>query len=142
MHSTCFRSTLLRVFKFLQIKQWWSSLWGKTILQKVWIIWSPLLYFHFISFKYPISSSFIRFKYILHDSGVLFLVFWNFYKSKREDLISGGHQFWRMSELFGLPRCIWIFKVLWTQIFGHSLDFNAFGMIEEYFSESLQISGN
>ena len=35
--------------------------WGESILQKVWIIWSPLLYFNFKTFKDPNSLSFIRF---------------------------------------------------------------------------------
>ena len=58
------------------------------------------------------------------------------------DLISGGNQFWRKSELFGPPFCISIWKVLWNQIHCNLLDFNAFCMIDEYFSESLQISTN
>ena len=52
-------------------------------MQKVWIIWSPLLYFNFKSFLDPNSSSFIRFQCILHDWGVLFSESWNFYKLKR-----------------------------------------------------------
>ena len=137
-----FRSTFLRILKFLQIKEGGSNLWGEPILHKVWIIWSPLLYFNFKSFMDPNSSSFIRFQCILHDSGVLFSESWNFYKLKRGDLISGGNQFCRKSELFGPPFCIWILKVLWTQIFCHSLDFNEFRMIQEYFSQNLEISTN
>ena len=57
-------------------------------MQKVWIIWSPLLYFYFKSFLDPNSSSFIRFECILHDSGVLLLEYLDFYKLKKEDLIS------------------------------------------------------
>ena len=96
---------------------------------------SPLS-FNFKSFKYQISSSFIRFQSLLHDSGVLFSGFWNFHKLKR------GNQFCRMSELFGPPFCISILKVFYTQILHHSLDFNAFCMIHEYFSQSLEISTN
>ena len=92
------------------------------IFLKVWIICSPLLYFNFKSFTDPNSSSFIRFQCILHDSGVLFSESWNFYKLKRGDLISGGNQFCRKSELFGPPFCISILKVLWIQIHLHSLD--------------------
>ena len=142
MHSAWFRSTFFRVLKFLQIKEGGPSFWWEPILQKVWIIWSPLLYLDFKSFVDPNSSSFIRFQCILHDSGVLFSESWNFYKLKRGDLISGGNQFCRMSELFGPPFCISILKVLWTQILRHSLDFNAFCMIQEYFSQSLEISTN
>ena len=140
MHSAWLRSTFLRFLKFLQVKQGDLISGGETILQKFRVIWSPLLYFNFKSFTDPNSSSFIRFQCILHDSGVLFSESWNFYKLKRGDLISGGNQFCRKSELFGPSFCIWILKVLWTQIHCHSLDLNAFCMIEEYFSQILKIS--
>ena len=186
MHCTWFTSTFLRVFKFQQIKEWGSNFWGEPILQKVWIIWSPLLRFHFKSSMDPNFSSFIIFQCILLDSGVLFWEFSNFYKLPRGDLISGRNQFWRKSELFGTPIvyfnfksfkngisssfirfqwgrgtkflrgnqfcrksewfgppfCIFILKVLWTQIFRHSLYFNAFCLIQEYFSRSFRISTN
>ena len=89
------------------------------ILQNFWIISSPLLYFNFKSFMDPNSSSFIRSQSILHDWRVLFSESWNFYKLKKGDLISGGKQFCRKSELFGHPCCIWYLKVLWTQIHHH-----------------------
>ena len=89
MHSAWFGSTFLRVLKFLQIKEGGPNFWGEPILQNVWIIWSPLLYFNFKSFLDPNSSSFIAFQCILHDSGVLFEESWNLYKLKRGDLISG-----------------------------------------------------
>ena len=129
MHSAWFRSTFLGVLKFQQIIEWRPKYFGETILQKVWIIWSPLLYFNFKSFMDPNWSSLIRFQCILHDSGVLLSESWNFYKLKRGDLISGGNQFCRMSELFGPPFCISSLKVFLNQIFRHSLDFNAFCMI-------------
>ena len=50
--------------------------------------------------------SFIRFQWILYDSAVLFSESWNFYNLTRGDLISGGNQFCRKSELFGPPFCI------------------------------------
>ena len=193
MHSPWFSSTFLRVLKFLQFKEGGLNFWGEPIFKKVWIIWSPLLYLNFTSFEYRISSSFIRFQCILHDSGVIFSEFWNFYKLKRGDLISGGepvlqnvwivwsflmyfslksflgpnsssfsrfqcilhdsgvifsefwnfdklksgdlisegNQFCRKSELFGPLFCISVLKVLWTQVLHHSLDFNAFCMIQE-----------
>ena len=142
MHCAWFRSSFVRVLKFLQIKEGGPNFWGEPILQNVWIIWSPLLYFNFKSFLDPNSSSFIRFQSILHESGRLFSESWNFYKLKRGDLISGGNQFCRKSELFGPPFCISILKVLRTQILRHSLDFNAFCMIQEYFFQSLEISTN
>ena len=142
MRCSWFKSTFLRVFKFLQIKEGGSNFWGEPILQNIWIICSPLLYFDFKSFLDPNSSSFIRFQCILHDSGVLFSESWNFYKLKRGDLISGGNQFCRMSELFGPPFCISILRVLWTQILRHSLDFSPFCMNQEDFPQSTEISSN
>ena len=142
MHSAWFRSSFLTVLKFLQIKEGGTNFWLEPILQKVWIIWSPLLYFNFKSFLDPNSLSFIRFQCILHDSGVLFSESWNFYKLKKGDLISGWNQFSWKSELFVPPFCISILKVLQTQILRHSLDFNAFCMIQEYLYQSLEIFTN
>ena len=142
MHSAWFRSTFLRNLKFLQIKESGPNFWGEPILQKVWIIWCPLLYFNFKSFTGPNFLSFIRFQWISYDSGVLFSESWNFYKLKRGDLISRQNQFCRMSELSGLLFCVSMLKVLWTQIHRHSLDFKAFWMIQEYFSQKLEISTN
>ena len=142
MHSAWFRSAFLRALEFVQMKEGGPNFLGETILQKVLVIWSPLLYFNFKSFTGPNCSSFIRFQCILHEWGVHFSESGNFYKLKKGDLISGGNQFCRKSELFGPPFCISILKVLWTQIHRHSLDFNAFFMIQEYFSQSLEISTN
>ena len=47
-----------------------------------------------------------------------------------------------MSELFGPPFCISILKVLLIQILHDSLDYNAFCMIQEYFSQGLEFSRN
>ena len=46
------------------------------------------------------------------------------------------------TELFGPSFCISILKVLKTKILGHSLDFAAFCMIQEYFSQTFQMSKN
>ena len=142
MHSAWFSSAFLRVVKLLQIKEEISNFWGEPILQKVWIIWSTLLYFNFKTFKDPNSLPFIRFQCVQYDSEDFLSDFWNFYKLKRGYLISGGNQFCRMSELFGSSFCISILKVLWTQMFRHSLDFNAFCTIQEYFCQSFEISTN
>ena len=93
MHSAWFRSTFFRVLKFLQIKEGGPNFWGEPILQNVWIIWSPLLYFNLKSSMDPNYSSFIRFQSILHEWGSLFSESWNFHKLKRGDLISGGTNF-------------------------------------------------
>ena len=142
MHFVLVRTTSLRVFKFVQIKQRGFNFWGEAIFQNIWIIWSRFLYLNLKSPMDPNSSSFIRFQSILHESGRLFSESWNFYKLKRGDLISGGNQFCRMSELFGPPSCISILKVFQTQILHHSLHFNVFCMIQEYFSKSPEISTN
>ena len=73
-----FRSTFLRVLKFLQIKDGRPNIWWEPILQHVLIIWSPFSYFNLRSSMNPISSSFIRFQCFLHDSEVLFPESWNF----------------------------------------------------------------
>ena len=130
MHSATFRTYFLRVLKFLQVKERRPNFWGQPILQKVWVFWSPHLYFNLKGFLEGNSSSFIRFQCILQCSFVLYSESWNFYKLKSEDLISGGYQFCRKSELFGPRFCISILKVLWTQIFFRSLDFNAFFIIQ------------
>ena len=106
------------------------SFLGERILQKVWIISSPLLCFNCKSGKDEISSSFIRFQYIVEDSEERLSDFWNFYKLKRGDLIFGENQFCRKSEWFGHPFCISILNVLKTQI-RYSLDFRALCLIKE-----------
>ena len=106
MYCAWYRSTSLSVYKFVQIKEGRPNFWGGPILQNVWIIWSPLLYFSLKSSMDPHTFSFVRFQSILHESGRLFSESWNFSKLKRRDLIFGGHQFWRMSELFGPSFCI------------------------------------
>ena len=136
------RKTFLRLLKFLQIKEGGPNFWEEPIFENVWIISSDLLYFNFKSFVDPNSWPFIRFQCILYDSGVLLSWFSNFYKLKRADLISGGNQFCRISELFGPPFCISILKVLWTQILRHLLDLSPFCMNEEDFSQSREISTN
>ena len=138
MHSAWFRCTFARVLKFLQIRKWGLNFWREPTLQNVWIIWSPLLYFSFQSSMNPNFLSYIRFQCILHDSLVLFPEFWNFYKLKRQHLISGRNQFSRKSELFSPHFCISVLKVLWTQVFRHSLDFNAFLMMQEYSSRTFK----
>ena len=119
MDSAWFRSTFLRVLKFLQIEEWGPNFLGEPILQNGWTICSPLLDLNVKSFMKPNSLSFIRGQCILHDSGALFSETWNFYKLKMGNLISWGNQFCRMSELFGLPFWISILKVLWSQILCH-----------------------
>ena len=73
-----------------------------------------------------------------------FLRVFKFPKVKEGDLIScgGGGQLRKTAELFGPSFCISVLKVSRTQILCHSLDFNAFCMIEEYFYETFKISAN
>ena len=88
------------------------------------------------------SSPIIRFQCILCDSGILPSKFSNFHKLKRGVLLSGGNQYRRMSELFGLPFRILVLKVLWTKILPHSLEFSSFCMNKEGFSHSPEVSPN
>ena len=46
--------------------------WREAVFQKVWIIWSSLLYFNIKSFLDAKSSTFITFQCILHVSEVFF----------------------------------------------------------------------
>ena len=115
---------------------------GQRILQKVWIIWSPLLYFTFKTINEPNSLSFIRFQCILYDLEELLSDFWNFLNVKTGDLILGWKQFCRKSRLFGPPFCISILKVLCTKIFRHSLELNVFCLIQEYVSQTIEIPTN
>ena len=90
-----------------------------------------------------------------------FLRVFKFPKIKEGDLISCGGggggplrqtgeifgptpppQWRKTAELFGPSFCISVLKVSRTQILCHSLDFNAFCMIEEYFYETFKISAN
>ena len=115
---------------------------GNQFCRKSELFGPPVLYFSFKSFMDPNSSSFARSQCIVHGWGVFFPEPWNFYKLKRGDLISGGNQFCRKSALFSPPFCISSLKVLLTQSHCLSLDLNAFCIIVEYFSHSLDISAS
>ena len=97
--------------EFLKIKMGRANFWGEPILQKVLIILSPLLYFNLETLKDPNSSSFIRFQCILYDSEEILWDFWNFFKFKSGDLISGRNQFCKKSGLFGPPILYFNFKI-------------------------------
>ena len=133
MHFVWFRSTSLRVFKFLQIKEGGPNFWGEPILQNVWIILSPLLYLNLKRSMDRNSLSFIRLQSILHEWGRLFSESWNFYKLKR------GKPILQNVWIIWSPFCIKIFKPFQTQILHHSLDFNAFCVIQEYSFRGFQI---
>ena len=68
---------------FLKLKRVDLISWGEPILQNDWIICSPLLYFNSRNLRESYSSSFIRFQCFLHDSPLLFSIFWNFLKLKK-----------------------------------------------------------
>ena len=104
---------------------------GNQFCKKCELFYPPLLYFNFKSFMDPNSLSFIRFQCILYDSEALFSKFWDFYKLKRGDLISGRNQFCWKSELFGPPFSISVLKVLSTKFLRHLLDFSACYMIKQ-----------
>ena len=93
MHSAWSSGSFLRVSKFLQIKETWANFWGNQFCRKSELFLHPYLHpyfncFNFKSFKDWHSLSFISFQRILFDSGLSFLDFSNFYKLRREDLIS------------------------------------------------------
>ena len=143
MHSPWFRSTFLRFLKFLQIIETGPNFRGEPNSQKVWIIWSPLLYFNFKNFMKPIYSSFIRFQRILYDSGVPFSDIWNRYKLKRKTYFLGGTIFAESLDCFvaSPPPCfISLLNVLWTKTLHYSLDFNVSCMIQEYLSKTFEVS--
>ena len=81
----------------------------------------------------PNSSSFIRSQYNLDVGGVLFSKSLNFHKLNWGDLISGGKEFCRKSELFGPPFCISVLKPPGENFLPHSLYLGAFCMTEYYF---------
>ena len=77
------RKAFLRLLKFLQIKEGGPNFWGEPLLQNVWIISSPHLFFNFKRFLDPNSASFLRFQSILHELGRIFSESWNFLKLRR-----------------------------------------------------------
>ena len=60
----------------------------QALLKKSWIIWSPLLYFDFKTFKDPNSSSLIRFPCVLYDSEHFFC------QTLEYSTKEGGPNFW------------------------------------------------
>ena len=125
MNSAFFRRTFLRVLQFLKIKERRGNFLGEPILQKVWVTWSPILYFNFKSFMEPSSLSFIRFQCILHGSRVLFLEPWDFHKLKC-GRGGGGPNFWGEAIL----QKVWI---IWSPLlyfnFKSFLDANSLSFI-------------
>ena len=83
MGSNWFTSTFLNFSNFLKLKRGHLISWWEPLLQIGWIIWLPLLYFNIRNLKQPNFLSFITFQLVLHDSSVLFSIFWNFLKLKR-----------------------------------------------------------
>ena len=137
MDSAWFRSTFLRVYKFLQIKEGDLNSRVNNFCRKSELFGRPFCISILRVFYFQIHSYSLDFNTfcIIKEN---FSQSWNFNKLKRGDLISVGNQFCRKSELFGLPFCISFLNTLWTQIHNHSLDFNAFCMIQEYFLRVLK----
>ena len=137
MHSAWFRSTFLRVMKFLQVNQWGTKfLRGTDFAESLYYLVPPSVFefwwtqFHHHSLIFNASrrfrSTFCRvLKFLQIKQGAP-----NFW---------GEPTFQKVNYL--VPSfCISILEVLWTQIPSHSLDFSAFRMIEECFSQCLEIS--
>ena len=135
MHSAWLRSTFLRVLKFLYIKEGDLISGGNQFCRMSQLFGSPFCILILKALS-TISSPFVRFQCILHDSGVLFSEYWNFYKLKRGDLISAGNQFYRMSNYL-VPLLYFNFK---SFLDPNSLSFIVFQCILHYsgvlFSES------
>ena len=130
------------LYNFYKLKRGDRISWEKPILQNGWIICSLILYFNFKSFKDPNSSSFTRFQCMLHDSGVLFADFWNFYKLKTGDLISCGEPILQKGWIISYAILYFNFKSFNTKILRHSLDFNVLCIISENFSPTFKIPTN
>ena len=75
-------------WNFLKLRRGDLISWWKPILQIGWITWSPFLSFNSTNLRDSNSSSFIRFQWVLHDSIILFSIFWNFLNLMSGDLIS------------------------------------------------------
>ena len=112
MGYTWLSSTFLSFFKFPQIKEERLNSWEEPILENGWIIWFALLYLNFRNFRDPNSLSFIRFQWVLHDSAVLFSVFWNFLKLKRRDIISWGEPILQNGWIIWSPLLYFNFRSL------------------------------
>ena len=136
MHSTWFRSTFLRLFKFLPNTEGGPNFCREQMLRKISIILSLLQYLKCKIFRDPESLSFLRFQCVQHDSEVLFQEQRNFHQLKR------GNQFCKYFELFRAPFCILVLKVVGREVLRHLLDFDGFFLIREYLSQSFQISTN
>ena len=142
MYSVWFRRTIVRLLKFLQIKEGdlipggnqfckMSELFGPPFSISVLnVLWTQIIC-HSLDFNgFSVIEEY-------HCSDIL-----NFYKLKRGALSSGWNQFGRKSELLGPPFCISILKHLWTEITRHSLDFNGFYLIQKNFCQPFKISTN
>ena len=133
MISAWFRSTFLRVLKFLEIKKV-DLISGGNQLCRMSKLFVPLLYFNLKNSMDPNSSSFTRFQSFLHESKEVFWQSWNFRKLK-----IGGPNFWgepilqNVWIIWSPSICISIIKVIWTQILRHSLDFSDLCMNQDYF---------
>ena len=112
MHSTWFSSTFLSFLKFPQIKDGGPNFLGGTNSPEPLNYLVPLLYLNFRNLKDPSSSSFIRLQRVLHDSGLVFSVFWNFLKLKRGDLISWGEPILQNSWIIWSPLLYFNFRNL------------------------------
>ena len=137
MFFAWFKSTFLKLLKFIQIKEGRASSWGEPILQNSWIIWAPFLYFNFKSFKDPNSLSFIRCQCLLSNWVVLLSEIWNFYKEGGANFLEGTYS--ENGWIIWSPLLYVNLKSAKDQILCNSLDFNAFYLIQEYLSHIFEI---
>ena len=115
----------LSFLKFPQIKEGEPNFLGENNSAERPIIWSPLLYLNFKNF------SLIWFQRILYDSVVFILVFENFLKLKRPDLISWGKPILQNDRIISSTLfCFSSLKVWGRKMLCHSFYFIAFYMIQ------------
>ena len=87
--------------------------------------------------------SFLRFQYILHDSGVLLLDFKNFQKLKKGDLISWWEPILQSGLIIWSTLLYFAFKTFKDKnSLSFIICFNEFCMIQEYFSQTFKIFTN
>ena len=136
------KKTFLRVLKFLQIKEGGPNFWGNQFCRMSELFGPPFC----ISILKVLWTQILRHSLDLspfcmneEDFSQSAEISTN---SRGGDIISGGSQSCRMSEVFGPHSRISILKVFKIKIRHHSLHFNVFSLIQEYLFKSPEISTN
>ena len=131
MHSARFRGTFLILLKFAQIKEGGMA--------KFFGLPFCISFLKGLRTRTLCHSLHFNLFFMIHE---YFCQIFQISQTKEGmELISlmGTHQFSRTAELFGPPFCISILKILRPRTLRHSLDFNVFCIIQQYFSHTFQI---